>query len=183
MKRLLILTSLSVLLLFLANCGEDGPPGPQGPQGPQGLPGESGFVFEYENVDFFGPNYEVFLDFGDFEVLPSDVALVYFLWEVQDNNGQPLEIWRQLPQTIFHPSGLLIYNFDFAITDVRLFLETDFPPEFLAPIDTDDWIVRVVIAPGDFVTGSRVDLSNYDNVKEKLGLPDLPKRNSTGKRR
>lgn len=180
MKRITLLTGLCGILLTLSNCGEEGPPGPQGPQG---VPGESGFVFEYENVDFIGPNFEVFLDFGDFEVLPSDVALVYFLWEVQDNNGEPLEIWRQLPQTVFHPSGLLIYNFDFAISDVRLFLEADFPAEFLAPIDTDDWIVRVVIAPGDFVTGNRMDLGNYDLVKEKLGLPELPIKNSGTKRR
>lgn len=180
MKRFLLASVLIGLLITLSNCGDDGAPGPQGPPGE---PGESGFVFEYENVDFLPPNYEVFLDFGNFEVVPSDVALVYFLWEVQDNNGQPLEIWRQLPQTVFHPSGLLIYNFDFAISDVRLFLETDFSPAFLAPIDTEDWIVRVVIAPGDFVTNGRVDLSDYNIVKERLGLPDLPAKTSAIQRR
>ena len=181
-----------LFILSLAACGDgpqgpigpQGPQGPQGPTGPQGAQGESGFVIEYEDVDFTGPEYEVFLDFGDFEVLPSDVALVYFLWDVQNIDGQDVEIWRQLPQTIFLPEGLLIYNFDFAVTDIKLFLAADFSLDLLGAMDTDDWIVRVVVVPGDFVnTGGRQDFSDYNKVKEILGLPELPRESEVKVRR
>jgi hypothetical protein len=175
MKKGLILAVFLGLVLSFSSCVENetpGPQGPAGPQGPQGEPGESGYVFEYTNVNFTAPNYEAFLDFGDFEVLQSDVVLVYLLWEVQEINGQLVDIWRPLPQTIFHPDGILQYNFDYGVTDVRLFLDADFPLDLLNAIDTDQWIVRVVVAPGEFVDpSSRIDLSNFYDVAKQLGLP------------
>lgn len=185
------LTKLLSAVFFLAlwACGDGpvgpvGPQGAQGPQGPQGAQGETGFVLEFENINFTGPEYEIFLDYGDFEVLPSDVALVYFLWDVQNIDGEDVEIWRQLPQTIFHPDGLLIYNFDFAITDIRLFLTADFSLDQLTAVDTDNWVARVVVVPGDFVnTGGRQDFSDYNKVKEILGLPELEDRKSKQVRR
>ncbi len=41
----------------------EGPVGPRGAQGPQGIPGESGYAFEYTNVNFTAPGFEVFLPF------------------------------------------------------------------------------------------------------------------------
>ena len=76
------------LIVFWSSCTTDnvGPAGPTGPTGPLGEPGpkgDSGFVFEFEDIDFTGPEYEVFLPFpNDFETLASDVALVYLLWDV-----------------------------------------------------------------------------------------------------
>lgn len=162
--------------------GPQGPMGPQGPQGPQGAAGESGYVFEYENVNFTSPDYEVFLTFpNDFEVLTSDVVLTYFLWDVQTIDGQEVDVWRQLPQVLFTEFGTLQYNFDFTIYDVRLFLDGNFSLDLLPASYTDQWIVRVVIVPGDFVNG-RVDLSNYNDVKEMLGLPEFSHRSKVIKR-
>ena len=159
--------------------------GPAGPEGPQGEPGESAYVFEYANVDFVAPDYEVFLPYpDDFEGVSSDVAIVYLLWDVTtDDDGNQLEIWRQLPQTIHTELGEINYNFDFTSIDVRLFLIPEFDPVELQPIDTDDWVVRTVIIPGNFWGSiTSIDYSDYYAVKEAFGLPDLVTR-STVKRR
>ena len=180
-------SALVFILSFavLACTQEVGPQGPPGPEGPQGAQGESAYVFEYDNVDFISPDYEVILPYPeDFEALSSDVALVYLLWEVtEDNNGNPLEVWRQLPQSIQTELGDINYNFDFTLVDVRLFLVPEFDPANLQPIDTDDWVVRTVIVPGSF-WGSRhsIDLSDYNAVKEAFGLPEFDQ-HSTKKRR
>lgn len=172
-----------VLILFIvsvSSCivdGPMGPPGPQGPQGPtgpQGAAGENGYVFEYENVNFTSPNYEVFLNYPDgFEGLPSDVALVYFLWDVQTIDGEEVEVWRQIPQILFTDYGTLQYSFDFTLFDVRLFMDGNFSLDLLGASYTDQWIVRVVIVPGDFVNGRSIDYSDYNKVKEALGLPEI----------
>lgn len=187
MKKLLTFFVLGTFLTISAciNDGDIGPPGPPGPRGPQGVqgePGESGFVMEWEGITFDATNnYEVTLNYVDsgfdFEGLASDVALVYFLWE-----SDPDEIWRPLPQMIFHPEGLLQYNYDFTSFDTRLFLDADFNLDLLGAIDTDDWVVRVVVVPGEFVNG-RIDVSDYNKVEEALGLPDLGDRKSTLRRK
>lgn len=176
MKRLfyIAITSISLLFYGCSNegpVGPTGPEGPRGPEGPQGPAGESGFVFEYENIDFTGPDYEVFLNYpNDFEGLASDVALVYLLWGVD----QDLEIWRPLPQTTILPEGTLVYNYDFTLQDVRLFLQADFSLDQLTAIDTDDWIARIVIVPGEFWASNRIGGQiDYEVVKEAFGLPDL----------
>ena len=168
-----------ILVISLSACttetiGPPGPQGPEGPAGPTGAQGESAILFEYSNVDFTAPNYDVFLNYpDDFTGLESDVTLVYLLWEV-DENG--LEIWRQLPQTIFTINGLLNYNFDFTTIDFHLFLSINFDASLLDPQDTDDWIVRAVIVPGNFWGGrTSVDHSDYNAVKEAYGLPEMPK--------
>jgi len=176
------------MIISVSSCITDnvGPQGPQGNDGPQGPQGESGFVFEFENVDFTAPEYEVFLTFpDDFETLSSDVALVYLLWDVVDIDGISTEVWRQLPQTILTQDGMLQYNFDFSMLDVRLFLDAEFNLDNLTAVDTDDWVARVVIVPGNIWNASRLnktDLS-YDALKEMLELPELPTPHSALKRR
>ena len=127
----------------------------------------------------------MFLNYpDDFVGLESDVTLVYLLWDVtEDNDGNTLEIWRQVPWTVFTGNGLLNYNYDFSKLDLRLFLTTDFDTSLLESMDTDDWIVRAVIIPGDF-WGARlsVDHSDYNAVKEAYGLPEMPK-HTVAKRR
>jgi hypothetical protein len=174
-KLLLVLLTIAMSSCISETVGPPGPAGPQGPEGPVGAPGDNAFVFEYTGVDFLAPNYEVYLDYpSDFEGLDSDVALVYLLWDVTtDNNGNDLEIWRQVPQTLLTANGLLMYNFDFSKIDVHLFLATEFNPDLLEPIDTDDWVVRVVIVPGSFWGRTSIDHSDYNAVKEAYGLPEL----------
>ena len=184
MKQNHLLIPLFILLLVFQSCGFEnegpvGPPGLQGPEGPVGAAGDSGFLFEYENVNFTGPDYEVFLDYPeDFEGLETDVTLIYFLWDVQtDSNGEPLDVWRQVPQTIMTENGLLIYNFDYTKIDVRLFLQADFDLNELTAIYTDDWVVRVVIVPANFWNGrvKNIDFSDYFKVEEAFGLPQITK--------
>ena len=190
MKKIQLLPFL-LLFLVVAACetgpaGPVGPPGPQGAQGVDGLPGESGIVFEFQDVDIAPPNYEVFLNFDDdFEGLDTDHALVYLLWAIiKDSNGDPLDVWRQVPQSLLTQNGLLIYNFDFSRVDVRLFLAADFDLGLLGPQDLDDWIVRVVVIPGDFWGGrTSVDVNDYNAVEKAFGLPKIPAHTSAITRR
>lgn len=186
MKYLFTIAVLVSCFTFMACEGPTGPvgpqglPGPQGPRGVSGSAGDLGFVMEWEGVDFTASNdYAAFLDFADFgfagEV--SDVALVYLLWEVDEVTGN--EIWRQLQQTLIIPEGILQYNFDFTPFDVNLFMDADFDLGILGAQDTDDWVVRVVVVPGDFVGGRKAGAEiSYQELEEKLGLPQIDKRSS-----
>lgn len=190
MKRLINILVIAMITALSScindNVGPAGPQGPQGPEGEQGPQGESGFVFEYEQVTFTDPNYDAILPFPDnFESLQSDVALVYLLWEVVEIDGVDTEIWRPVPQTVFTDQGVLQYNFDFSLVDVRLFLEAEFDLALLGAEDTDNWVVRVVMVPGDFWSSSRLATGEieYNDLKEILGLPELPTPTSPMKRR
>jgi hypothetical protein len=187
MKKALFISIVSLSFLFAGCVSEEGPVGPQGPQGPegpQGPAGESGFVFEFEDIDFTGPEYDVFLNYpDDFEGFASDVALVYLLWGTEEVEGETLEIWRPLPQTTLLEAGTLVYNYDFTLSDVRLFLQADFSLDQLTAIDTDDWIARVVIVPGEFWAGNRVAEMDYRSLKEALGLRDFPTHENVIQRR
>ena len=195
MKPLFTILGLGLLLTF-SSCligGDDGPVGPQGPRGadgrdgadgPQGEPGEEAFVFEYEGVSFTGPDYEVVLGYAtDFTALTSDVTLVYFLWGEDEVDGEVVEVWRPLPQNVITESGLLQYNFDWTIYDVKLFLDADFPLDQLTAIDTDNWIVRIVVVPGQFWSGGRMEMPSYDEVKARYGLSELNVNHVIPKRR
>jgi len=175
MKIQVLLTALVMSLLF--SCDDDPVviEGPIGPQGPQGIPGESGFAFEYSEINFTAPSFEVFLPFpSDFEVLASDMVLAYLLWEVVEVDGIPQEVWRPLPQNILTSNGLMQYNFDFSVLDTRLFMDAEFPLSSLGAIDTDDWIARIVIVPASFWNGRVSDeYPSYQEVSDYLGLSTL----------
>lgn len=175
MKRF-ILSILILLPILIQSCyvESEGPPGPRGfdgrdgRDGLNGLDGQPAFVFEYE-FTFNRTNYREILALpDDFQMLESDVALVYFLWEVDDNDN---EIWRLLPQNIFTPDGLLQYNFDFTRFDASVFLEAEFNLDFLGPSYLENWIARVVVVPGNF--DGRIDYSDYNAVKQAFDLKEL----------
>lgn len=188
-----ILNTLAIgMVLFLSSCivdnvGPGGPQGPQGPEGPQGAQGESGYVFEYENINFTSTdNYEVFLPYpDDFESLSSDVALVFLLWDVVEVDGVDVEVWRQIPQTIITNDGLLQYNFDFSLLDVRLFLDAQFDLDLLGALDTDDWVARVVVIPGEYWNSGRRSQENIDyaELEQALGLPYISSHSEVPSRR
>jgi len=179
MKRLI--PFLVVFAVVLAAC--EGPVGPVGPQGAPGVPGQDGvniesFVFEYEDVDFVAPDYSVFLPYPDFSALNSDVTLAYLLWDVVDIDGEAVDVWRALPQTILTEDGMIQYGYDFTRYDAQVFLSTDFDPSLLEPIDTDDWIVRIVVVPGKFFDANgkmeNIDLSDYRAVIDAMGVAYKP---------
>jgi len=158
MKR--ILTLISVFALLLTACeGDPGPPGFDGFDGLDGLDGEiiASSAFEIV-VDFNTANNFEFIEAYGFTVLPSDVTLVYILWDTI--NGQ--DVWRLMPQTVIFGDGSLVYNFDFTQEDVRFFLDgtTDF--NALDDVWTQGQVFRVVVIPADNIDG--IDVSNINAV-------------------
>lgn len=173
-------TLAALVLLSLTSCIYDGDVGPRGPEGPAGRDGEEAYVFEYENVDFEAPAYDAFLEFPNtFQMLNSDMVLVYFLWDITDDGT---DVWRQVPQMVVTDYGLMQYNFDFTQFDVSLFLDADFNLDLLGSTYTDNWIVRVVVVPGQFEGRTNIDHSDYNAVKEAYGLKDLATPASAAKR-
>jgi hypothetical protein len=68
------------------------------------------------------------------------------LWEeTEDSNGEPVDIWRLMPQTRILDQGLLQYNYDYTFFDVSIFLESDFDLSTLQPGDTDDQVFRIAV--------------------------------------
>ncbi len=172
----------AISFVLLGSCtfnGQDGAPGPRGPQGPAGQDGMDGqdgqeaFVFEYVDLTFSASNeYSLILEFpGDFQMLESDKVLVYFLYS--DPGAGETDLWRLLPQTEFTDFGTLVYNYDFTMFDVALFLDANFDLNLLGASYTDNWIARVVVVPGQFINGrtaNPVDYNNYNAVMKYYNI-------------
>jgi hypothetical protein len=166
-----------VLALFIVAC--EGPAGPPGPPGFDGIDGEDGVnilgqVLEIEG-DFTAENdYSIFFEFPQtVEVFESDVVLVYLLWDqTEDGSGEPVDIWRLLPQTRILQQGLLQYNFDHTFFDVSIFLETDFDPATLQPGDTDNQVFRIAVIPADFAQGSKINRTDLKAVMNSLNISE-----------
>lgn len=171
MKAFMIAIAASVIL---TSCFTEGPEGPMGPPGADGNDGLIATTLDYENVDFLSPDYEHFIEIpGNVEILPSDVVMVYALWEINEEVG---DIWRPLPHLWFTEFGVLNFNFDFSTNDVRLFLEGEFNLDQLDATFTDDWIIRLVIIPGGFING-RVGKVDYEYLKNEFNLPEFESSN------
>ncbi len=165
MKRLLLL--FTVFALVFASC--EGPQGPPGFDGLDGLDGEiiASSAFEIV-IDFNTANDFEYIEAYGFNVLPSDVTLVYILWDTQ--NGQ--DIWRLMPQTVYFDDDTnLVYNFDFTQDDVRFFLDgtTDFST--LDDVWTQDQVFRVVVVPADNVDG--IDVSDINAVMNLIDIQSI----------
>ena len=169
MRNITQVLSALILVVFAACEGPIGPPGPPGVPGPPGLDGVDGAnllgqVIEIEGT--FSPenDYSLFYEFPQtIEVFESDVVLVYILWDqTEDSFGEPVDIWRLLPQTRLLDQGILQYNFDHTFLDVFIFLESDFDLGTLLPGDTDNQIFRIAVLPADFAQGSKL---NYGDIK------------------
>ena len=176
MKKLSIVF-LSVFVISLNAC--EGPVGPIGPQGPEGEPGVNivGSVFEIITNLTADGNFGVLVNFQEefnLEVLPSDAVLVYILWEeIDDSDGNPLPIWRQLPQTVFLDDGMFQYNFEHTDIDVDIFLDGPYVFNTLPDVWTIDQVFRIVVVPADFVNGNaRYDFSDYHATLHLFGIDD-----------
>lgn len=142
--------------------------GPEGPIGPQGEPGVVivGSTIEVE-IDFTTANDFMSLVETPFTLEDSDALLVYRLSAI--DNGR--DVWRLLPQTYFFQDGVLIYNFDYTVDDVSIFLDGAIDLNALAEEWRTDQIFRVIVVPADFA-GNRIDFTNYDAVTKMLGIED-----------
>ena len=169
MKKIITLALFS--FIALTSCS-DGDPGPQGP------PGEDGLIGSVVDVtgDFSAANnYELSLNFNDvgLEVFESDVVLVYLkTGEDGTAGGQPVEVFRQLPQTYYINGQALQYNFDYTFFDVLIFLDGTADFGSLDPSYTDDQVLRVVVVPAEFAETSGVDVSNMGAVMKALDLQE-----------
>jgi hypothetical protein len=177
MKNITLVFSALLSLIILSCEGPVGPPGPPGFDGVDGVDGVNilGQVLEIEGTFDAGNDYSIFYEFPTtVEVFESDVVLVYLLWDVDvDGNGEPLDIWRLLPQTRILNQGLLQYNYDFTFLDVLLFLESDFDLGTLSPGDTDNQVFRIAIVPAEFAQSSKMDTSNIEEVMSSLNVREI----------
>ena len=162
MKKLLYLF-VTFTSLLISSC-----------EGPQGPPGRDGGLivsqaFEIE-IDFNASNNYEYIEPYGFEVYPTDVTLVYILWETQ--NGQ--EIWRLLPQNVEFIDGTLTYNFDFTQVDVRFFLDGTVDFNLLDSSWTQNQVFRVVVVPADNV--GKLSYNDLDTVIEAFNIKSFEKR-------
>lgn len=165
MKKVYILF-IVISSVFIVSC--------EGPQGPPGIPGRDGGLivsqaFEIE-LDFNNANNFEYIEPYGFQVFPTDVTLVYILWEVI--NGQ--EIWRLLPQQVEFVNGTLTYNYDFTQEDVRFFLDGTVDFNTLDPSWTQNQVFRVVVVPADNV--GKQNYSDINAVMEAFNIKNIDMR-------
>ncbi len=176
MKKITLI--LGVLLTFLlTSC--TGSDGRNGLDGFDGKDGENGKVIDIKG-DFTTQNdYSIFYEFPQsIEVFETDVVLVYILFDqTEDGNGEIVDIWRLLPQTLILPQGLLQYNYDHTFLNVNIFLDADFDLGTLLAGDTDQQVFRIAVIPASSTGKSAVDKSNIDAVMRSLGIEekDIPR--------
>jgi hypothetical protein len=156
----------------------------EGPQGPPGLPGEDGLdgidgdvflpsVFEIEG-DFIPENdFRLFYEFPNtIEVFESDIVLVYILWAQEEGgDGEMLDVWRLLPQTIVLPDNTILqYNFDHTFVDVQIFLDGNTNFDELLPAEALNQVFRIVVLPADFAANKLKNIEDFNLMMESLNI-------------
>ncbi|MGB7785663.1 MAG: collagen-like protein [Salinimicrobium sp.] len=180
MKKLFYLFSIISLSLASCSSGDEGPVGPPGPQGPPGADGLIGTVFDV-TADFnAGNDYSALVtysDFTDVEVFETDVVLVYLrVGQDGEAGGEPVYLWRLLPQTYYVDGGTMQYNYDYSYFDVNIFLNGDVELSGLGSVFLDDQVFRVAIVPADFAQTTGVNVADYNAVMSamKVDTQDIP---------
>lgn len=163
---------LALIVAIFASC--EGPVGPMGPPGEPGEDGDAliGSIFEIEG-DFTASNdYSLFFEFPNtIEVFESDVVLVYILWEqTEDNSGQPVDVWRLLPQTVVLEEGILQYNYDHTFNDVQVFLEGTIDFNTLLPAEWQDQVFRIAVLPADYAKNNNIDVTDFSGVMKSMKI-------------
>lgn len=177
MKKITLVLGAFLTLFFMACEGPPGPPGFDGFDGLDGLDGQDGVNILGKVVDIEGDftlanDYAIFFEFPQtLEVFETDVVLVYILWgQTEDGNGDPVDIWRLMPQTRILDQGLLQYNYDHTFFDVNIFLEFDFDPGTLQSGDTDNQVFRIAVLPAEALSASKMDKSNLEGIMGMLNM-------------
>ncbi len=177
MKNLKLLFTSIIAIAFFACEGPQGPPGFDGLDGLDGQDGVNilGQVVEIEGTFSDQNDYSLFFEFPqEIEVFESDLVLVYLLFDQVDDpdGGDPIDVWRLLPQTRILDQGLLQYNYDHTFLDVSIFLEADFDLTTLLPGDTDNQVFRIAVVPAEFGENPNVDLNNIDSVLANINVQE-----------
>ncbi|EPR67551.1 hypothetical protein [Cyclobacterium qasimii] len=165
-NRLLSMKSVLVFAAAFVMLGCEGPVGPTGATGADGtyIVGE---VFEIEGNFNQAGNFGISGEYG-FDILESDKVLIYRLADYdQDGN----DIWRLIPQVVFHTNGIFTYDYDFTFYDYSIFLTGDFDLNSLESGYTADQIFRVLILPADRID-LRMDYSDHEAVLEMMGVDE-----------
>lgn len=170
---------LVVTALLLSSCdGQQGPPGPPGPPGADGLDGADGTsllgsVFEFTGTFSAENDYTLYYSFpNDFIVYDGDVVMVYIRWETVDaTDGSTLNVWRPLPKTSYLDNGQeLMYDFDYTVGDVQIYLDGTVDFSTLAAADTDDQFFRIAVIPATVLQDKSVDINSLSSVMKSLHI-------------
>ena len=167
---------ITITAAFIMSCtvmdGRDGIDGLDGKDGEALL----GSIFEIQGDFTEENNYKLIHNFPiDFEIYDGDIVLVYILWDQStQDNGEVLDIWRALPQTLVFNEGTLQYNFDYTLVDVQIFLDGTINFNSLAPGDTDNQIFRVAVMPAAFASEKSLDINKLNSM---MNSEEINKRN------
>ncbi len=162
-RKLLLITTAALLW----SC--EGPIGPEGPPGQDGLDGVTivGEVFEIGGSFTQDGNFGLRGEYG-FDILESDKVLIYRLADLdQDGN----DIWKLIPQVVFHENGIFTYDYDFTFYDYSIYMSGDFDLNSLEAAFTDDQVFRVLIVPADRID-LRLDFSDHYGVLDMLKVDE-----------
>lgn len=178
MKKLIKICSIIISFLMIS-CGVDGVDGYDGYDGRDGIDGQDGVTILGKVIDIEGDftannDYAIFYEFTDsIEVFETDVVLVYILFDqTEDSNGDAIDIWRLIPQTIILDQGLLQYNYDHTFLDVNIFLDANFDLSTLQAGDTDNQVFRIAVLPAESTGKSSIDRSDINAVMSSLGVTE-----------
>jgi len=176
MKKISILLSFLVVL-FISCEGEPGPPGfdgfdgidgRDGIDGQDGADGLIGNIFEADITFNSGNDFQGVVDIPtSINVFDTDVILAYIL--TGEDNGD--DIWEPLPQTLFFGSDILLYGYDYTVTNIRLFLDGTIDFNSLEPIFTDNVIFRIAVIPAEAAT--KINTSNFNEVMRTLNVKNI----------
>jgi hypothetical protein len=157
-----------LITVMLSSCeGPQGPPGPPGFNGQDGLDADEYAALSFERI----VDFQYFNDSGlqeaivnlPFDILDSDVVLVYRLEAIVEIDGIPTEAWSALPQNFFlNDTDIIQYVFNHTFADVQLLIDGNFDLSTLGPDFTQEQVFRFVIVPADAING--VDVSSLDTL-------------------
>ncbi len=164
MKKISILLSFFVVL-FISCEGEQGPPGFDGFDGADGADGLIGSIFEAEITFNNGNDFQELVDFPvSIDVFDTDIVIAYVLTGIDNDT----DIWEPLPQTLFFGSDILLYGYDYTVSNIRFFLDGTVNFAGLDPLFTDNVIFRVAIIPADLAT--KINTSDLNEVMGALNV-------------
>ena len=165
MKKITFLALLLVAIIGLSSC--EGDKGEQGESGVNILGSTAEFTVDFNDSNEF---YYEFADDG-IEVFESDAVLVYRSEEFIDDASGPIDVWKQMPQTVYFDNGdQLVYNFDHTFFDVRIFLDGNIDLNTISTDYYQNQLFRVVVVPSDFANDPNNNIETYGDLLNEINL-------------
>ncbi len=159
MKKIKTLAIALIAVIGFSSCEGD-----KGEPGVNILGNTKEFTVDFNNENVF--TY-YFVDDG-IEVFESDAVLVYRSEQSLSDPTGPIDVWDQLPQTIYFNNGeILTYSFNHTFEDVTIFLGGNFDLSTLEPEFYQNQLFRVVVVPSDFANDPHNNLETFDSLVEE----------------